>query len=178
MLAPQSVEMVPHSLQTYAERSPSSRAIVTPANLETTPPPLQVARVLRQLQASARAAGPSVTLAVDDTVHVLVDETLITDALASLVDYATEQGAETIVLRVSSEEPGVLLELELEGTHQASRLWQELQSSAPHSPNLRRAAHAFEAMQAKLELQHTSETSASLLILIPAPRVSYGVAAE
>lgn len=170
--------MVPHSLQTYAERAPSSRAIVTPASLETTPPPLQVARVLRQLQARAGAAGQSVTLAVDDTVHVMVDETLINGALENLIDYAAEQGAENLVLRVSSEEPGVLLELELEGTHLASRLWQELQSSAPHSPSLHRAAHAFEAMQAKLELQHPSETSASLLILFPAPRVSYGVAAE
>jgi hypothetical protein len=170
--------MVAHSLQTDDGRSPATRAIVTPANLETTLHPLQVACVLRQLQARVAAAGPPVTLAVDDTVHVLVDEKLLISALGNLFDYAAEQGAETLVLRVSSEEPGVLLELELDGTHLASGLWQELQSSAPHSPRIRRAARAFEEMQAKLELQHTNETSASLLILFPAPRASYELATE
>jgi hypothetical protein len=170
--------MVPDSLQTYAVPLPAPRAIVAPANLETTLPPLQVAHVLRQLQARAHAAGRPVTLVVDDTVHVQVDEPLLTSALEDLLDFAADEGAETLVLRGSSEEPGVLLELELDGTNLASRLWQELQSSAPHSPKLRRAARAFEEMQAKLELRHESETSASLLILFPAPRVSYEVAAE
>lgn len=178
MFALRAANMVPDSLQTYAGPLPGPRAIVTPANLETTPRPLQVAHVLRQLQARAHAAGRPVTLVVDDTVHVLVDETLLTSSLVGLLDYAAEHGAETLVLRVSSEEPGVLLELELDGTHLASRLWQELQSSAPRSRRLRRAARAFEEMQAKLELQHTSETSASLLILFPVPRVSYWFAAE
>jgi hypothetical protein len=167
--------MEPNLFQSYLSRSTASYgAIVARAGLETKPPPLQVARVLRDLQATA---GLPVTLAVDDTVHLQLDETLLTNALATLLDYAAEHGAETLVLRLSSEEPGVVLELDMVGTRLASQMWQELQIGDPH-PTLGRAANAFREMQAKLELEHTGEASASVVILFSVQRVSCTLAAE
>jgi hypothetical protein len=171
--------MVADQLQSYVPRSPASLdTIVRRAGLQTKPQALQVSRVLRELQARAAVVGAPLTLAVDDTVHLRLDEALLTSALTTLLDYAAEHGAGALVLRLSSEEPGVVLELEIDGTHLASKIWQELQSSAPHSPTLGRAAQAFHEMQAELELQHTGEASASVVILLPVQRVSDGVAAE
>jgi hypothetical protein len=171
--------MVPDQVQSYVPRSPASlNTIVRRADLQTKPQALQVSRVLRELQVGAAAVGSPLTLAVDDAVHLPVDEAILTSALATLLDYAAEHGAEALVLRLSSEEPGVVLELEIDGTHLASKIWQELQSSAPHSPALGWAAHAFHEMQAELELQHSGETSASVVILFPVQRVSCGTAAE
>jgi hypothetical protein len=167
--------MVSDRAQSYVWRSPTTLgAMVGSSGVQ----PLHVAHVLRGLQASTSGDGSLLTLEVDDTVHLQIDEALLTSALASLLDYAAEHGAETLALRLSSEEPGVVLELELDGTRLASEIWRELQSSAPHDPRLGRAARAFQEMQAKLELQHTSETSASVVILFPVQRVSEGVAAE
>lgn len=166
--------MVPDQAQSYVLRS---SGVASPGSSELQPQPLQVARVLRELQAQLQLAGLRVTLAVDAKVHLPLDEALLTSTLASLLDYAADHGAETLVLRLSSEEPGVVLELEIDGTHLASKMWQELQSSTPHSPTLGRAAHAFQEMRAKLELAHTSETSASVVILFPVQR-SCDVAAE
>jgi hypothetical protein len=171
--------MVPDQVQSYVPRSSASlNNIVRRADLQTKPQALQVSRVLRELQVGAAAFGSPLTLAVDDTVHLPLDEALLSTAISPLLDYAAEHGAEALVLRLTSEEPGVVLELEIDGTHLASKIWQELQSSAPHSPALGRAAHAFHEMQAELELQHTGETSASLVILFPVQRVTSGAAAE
>jgi hypothetical protein len=167
--------MEPNLFQSYLPHSTASFGAVARVGLETKPQPLQVARVLRELQATA---GLPVTLAVDDTVHLQLDETLLTDALATLLDYAAEHGAETLVLRLSSEEPGVVLELDMAGTHLASQMWQELRSGDPRSPTLGRAANALQEMQAKLEIEHTGEASASVVILFAVQRVSCAVAAE
>jgi hypothetical protein len=171
--------MVPDHVQSYVPRSPASlTTIVRRAGLQTKPQALQVSRLLRDLQARAAAVGSPLTLAVDDSVHLPLDEALLSTALSPLLDYAAEHGAQALVLRLTSEEPGVVLELEIDGTHLASKIWQELRSSAPHSPALGRAAHAFHELQAELELQHTGETAASVVILFPVQRVSSGTAAE
>ena len=162
--------------ESYVWRSPTSLDCMGGSSgPKPNPPPLQVAHVLRGLQARATTVGVLITLEVDDAVHLQTDEALLTSALAGLIDYAAQHGGERLVLRLTSEEPGVMLELEIDGTRLAFQIWSELES--PHSPALAQTARGFQEMQAKLEFQHTSETSASVIIVFPVQRVSEGAAA-
>ena len=171
--------MVSDPAQSDVCRSPASLGSIGGASgAEPNPQPLQVAHVLRGMQARSTTLGLHTTLEVDDTVHLQIEEALLTSAFTGLIEYAAEHGAESLVLRLRSEERGVVLELEVDGTRLASQMWSELQSSAPHSPALGRAARGFQEMQLELELQHTSETSSSVVVLFPVQRVSEGVAAE
>jgi signal transduction histidine kinase len=77
--------------------------------------PIQVAAVLRQLQAAAvLERGMSVTLEVDESLHILADEELLMSAVGQLLDNALRYscwGAHVIV-RCRAEELGVSIEIE------------------------------------------------------------------
>lgn len=125
--------------------------------------PIRVATLLRQLQASAiPERAISITLEVDESLHVNADEMLLTSAISNLVHNAVKfsQTGARIALVCRAEDAGVVIEVEDEcgGLAEDSPLLSLGQDgdseSAPVGRGLGITRRAVEAMEGELRIQN------------------------
>lgn len=146
--------------------------------------PLKVAAVLRQLQAAAALErGMSVTLEVDESLHVLADEELLMSAVGQLLDNALRcscWGAHVIV-RCRAEELGVSIEIEDECGGLPDRDPLQLFSRAiepadqPHGradSGLAISKQAVEAMGGEVYVENYPGRGCMFVLLFPPARPS------
>jgi signal transduction histidine kinase len=146
--------------------------------------PLQVAAVLRNLQAAAvPERGISVTLEVDESLHILADEELLMSAVGQLLDNALRcscWGAHVIV-RCRAEELGVSIEVEDECGGLPDRDPLQLLARAiepadhPHGHSdsgLATSKRAVEAMGGEVYVENYPGRGCTFALLFPPARPS------
>jgi signal transduction histidine kinase len=145
--------------------------------------PLRVATVLRQLQASAiPERAISVTLEVDDSLHVNADEMWLTSAISNLLHNAikfSRTGAQ-VSLACRAEPEGVVIEVEDECGGLAPLDPAELLppcgtgggQAAQWGPGLALSQRAVEAMAGRMTVQDHPGVGCSFKVTFPAARAT------
>lgn len=141
--------------------------------------PVRVTDVLRQLQASAIPdRGISVTLAVDESVYVNADETLLTSAVSSLlhnaVKFSSVGGCVTLTCR--ADDDGVVIEVEDEcgglAEDESARLSSTFEGGQPgehRGQGLALAQRAAAAMAGRISLENRPNHGCTFRLTFPPP---------
>jgi len=141
--------------------------------------PVRVTDVLRQLQASAiPERGISVTLAVDESVYVNADETLLTSAVSNLLHNALKfsgVGA-CVTLSCRADDDGVVIEVEDEcgglAADESARLSSTFDGSDPgehRGQGLAVAQRAAAAMAGRISLENRPDHGCIFRLTFPPP---------
>lgn len=145
--------------------------------------PVRLARVLRQVQASAiPERGISIATEVDESVFVNADETLLTSAISNLMRNAVKfsgPGA-CIVMRCRADDDGVVVEVEDEcgglAEPEPSRLFQAFVSGNERPENLGLGLaitqRAVQAMAGQVSVQNNPGQGCTFSLAFPPARPS------
>jgi signal transduction histidine kinase len=145
--------------------------------------PVRVADVLRSIQASITPErGITVTLEVDESLHIAADDALLESAVAQLLHNAlrfSHWGAH-VVVRCRAEEPGVLIEVEDEcgglldsdPVQLRSRSIEPADGGSNADSGLTRSKRAVEAMGGEMYVENYPGRGCMFALLFPPARPS------